>query len=85
MKGMGRERGGLVTVTFVAVGMSVMIFWQVFMRVLLEGFLAASRTEIIGLARVFALVLRGFDFDFHFADGVNCSAHTILLLQILRF
>jgi hypothetical protein len=51
------------------------------MRILHEGFLAASRTEIIHLAGVFALVLCSFDFDFHLANGNKGSSHVFLLLK----
>ena len=81
MKGINPERGGLVTVTFVAVSMSVMIFRQIFMRVLLEGSLTAGGTKVVHFASVLALELRGFDFDFHLADGINGSGHGFLLLK----
>jgi len=69
----------LVGMTSVIV--SVMVFGQVLVRVFLEGTLATGRTKIVGFARVFALILCGFDFNFHLANGVNSSSHGILLLE----
>ena len=71
MNGINPERGGLVTVTFVAVGMSVMIFRQVFMRVLLEGFLAARRTEIIRLTVVLERSCGAIRIDGHATDRIE--------------
>jgi len=69
----------LVVMTFVIV--SVMVFGQILMRVFLEGFLTASGTKVVHLTCMFAFELRGFDFDFHLADGINSGSHGILLLK----
>jgi hypothetical protein len=58
---------------FVVVSMPMMFFGQISMRVFLEGTLAACGAKVIGSARVLALVPRGFNFDFHFANRVNRS------------
>jgi len=68
----------LVVMTFVVV--SVMIFGQIFMRVFLKGLLAASGAKVVCFAFMLALKLRGFDFNFHLANWVNCHGHEILLL-----
>lgn len=71
----------MVVMTFVIVVVSVMVFGQVLVWVFLEGILATGGAKVVGFARVFALVLRGFDFNFHLANGVNGNGHGILLLK----
>ena len=70
-----KKNPDLVVMAFVV----MVVFRQIFMRVLLKGTLAASGTEVICFAFMLALKLRGFDFNFHLTNGVNCSSHGILL------
>ncbi len=62
----GEERKWLVMVRLFAAP-------QVFLRVLVEGFLTAKAAKIVGLALVLRLAARGGGVDVHTAYGISNS------------
>lgn len=63
---------------------------EVLFRLLVEGFLATERTEVVGLTVVLGLARRGLGRDIHVTDGVfEGLSHTqspfiVILLESLK-
>jgi len=53
--------------------MSARLCFQVFFRVLFEGYLASGSAEVVGFSLVNRLMLRRFLVHFHFTNWVNCQ------------
>ena len=57
------------------------LFAEILLRILIEGFLASRRAEVIGLSLVFGRSSRGGGVNVHVADGVMYGiVHDWLLL-----
>lgn len=45
--------------------------FEILLRLLIEGFLATGRAEVIGFALIFGFASRGLGVDLHATDGID--------------